>query len=423
MTTQFTTQQIAEAFIAHDRNQSATAVAVGCSRETVQRHLRLASEQGLLGTAPVLPGFRISKLTSTPNGDFIQQKPELGPEYTPTDGLGLKGKTTWVGADGRVERQVFMERSSAEQQRAVLDAIIASLKEELPRVAPVPLNEAATLWNDELLNQYTVTDNHFGMLSWREETGADYDLRIAEALLLDWFAAAIQTAPNSHTAVLAQLGDLLHHDGLESVTPTSNHVLDADSRLQKVIRVVIRCFRRIIDMLLAKHQHVHVVMASGNHDPASSAWLRELFATLYENEPRVTVDTSPDLYYAFEWGQTGLYYHHMHKRGVKDLDRTFAGKFREMFGRCRYNYGHGGHLHSDAVVETALMHIERHETLAAPDAYASGGGWMSGRSAKVITYSKRFGEVGRSTLRPEMVVGASAVGVPANDNVKFDKAA
>jgi len=57
------------------------------------------------------------------------------------------------------------------------------------------------------------------------------------------------------------------------------------------------------------------------------------------------------------------------------------------------------------------MYVERHETLAAPDAYAAGGGWLSGRSAKVITYSKQFGEVGRSTLRPEMVAGAAS-----NDN-------
>lgn len=34
---------------------------------------------------------------------------------------------------------------------------------------------------------------------------------------------------------------------------------------------------------------------------------------------------------------------------------------------------------------------------------ASKGGWISGRDAKVITYSKRFGEVSRLTINPEMV--------------------
>jgi len=64
------------------------------------------------------------------------------------------------------------------------------------------------------------------------------------------------------------------------------------------------------------------------------------------------------------------------------------------------------------------MYVERHETLAAPDAYAAGGGWLSGRSAKVITYSRRYGEVARSTLRPEMVAGRYAA---ANDNEQLKR--
>lgn len=63
-----------------------------------------------------------------------------------------------------------------------------------------------------------------------------------------------------------------------------------------------------------------------------------------------------------------------------------------------------GHLHSDEMRSmSTTMKVEQHETLAAPDAFAANGGWLSGRSAKVITYSKRFGEVGRLILKPEMV--------------------
>ena len=46
-------------------------------------------------------------------------------------------------------------------------------------------------------------------------------------------------------------------------------------------------------MLLQKHERVVLIMAEGNHDMASSAWLREVFSTFYESEPRITVDTSP----------------------------------------------------------------------------------------------------------------------------------
>jgi hypothetical protein len=137
---------------------------------------------------------------------------------------------------------------------------------------------------------------------------------------------------------------------------------------------------------------------------------------MYENEPRISVDNSPSLYYAYEWGKTAVFAHHGHKRGVNNVDATLAGMFREMYGRSKYAYAHIGHLHSDEGRKSGLMYVERHETLAAPDAYAAGGGWLSGRSAKVITYSKLYGEVSRLTLRPEMVQGAARMPVAANDN-------
>lgn len=55
------------------------------------------------------------------------------------------------------------------------------------------------------------------------------------------------------------------------------------------------------------------------------------------------------------------------------------------------------------IVESRNMIVEQHRTLAAKDAYASRGGWMSGRSANVITYSAEYGEVARLTISPEML--------------------
>ncbi len=386
------------------------AAALGIGKSALHDSIKRAAEAGLLGTEPVLPGFRISKISNTPSGTFIQQTQERGERFEVPTGHVVKGVSALVDAEGRVIQQWQKTAVETEGQLAAFRAMVDGLKEDLPRITIMPAPQHV---EEDLLNQFVVTDSHFGMLAHREETGADYDLRLAEQLLLDWFAAAVAGAPQAHTAVLAQLGDLLHHDALESVTPAHKHVLDADSRLHKVVRVVIRTLRRVVDMLLQKHKHVHVVMASGNHDPASSVWVRELLATIYENEPRVTVDTSPMLYYAYKWGDTALFYHHGHKRGVAQVDATLAGMFREMFGQSKYAFAHVGHLHSDEGRKSALMYVERHETLAAPDAYAAGGGWLSGRSAKVITYSRRYGEVARSTLRPEMVAGRYSA---ANDN-------
>lgn len=368
-----TDEDLIEAIEKHGSN-TAAASALGMNRRTIDRRVKKLTMRG-----------------HSPQHDMTHMVPE---------GYRVRGVSTYYDADGKPRGQWVKSQIDADALQAMIDAAVAGLSEEIPRepARPVPRET-----NGELLNQYTITDYHLGMLAWGEETGADWDLSIAEDMLVRWFAQAIALAPASRYAVFAQLGDFLHWDGLDAVTPAHHNLLDADTRFQKLVRVAIRVIRRVIRMLLDKHDVVYVLMAEGNHDPASSIWLRELLHAMYEHEPRVIVELSPDPYYCIEHGDVALFYHHGHKRKVKEIDAVFAGKFREVFGRTKFAYAHMGHLHSVDVKETPLMLIEQHRTLAAPDAYASRGGWLSGRDAQVITYHKRFGEVGRVRVSNLMV--------------------
>lgn len=324
--------------------------------------------------------------------------------HTAPDGYHVKGVSTYYNREGVPTGQWVKTNIDHERQLELLHQAVAALAEEVTPAPAVPL-PPATLGN--LLNCYVITDYHLGAKAWGEETGADWDTAIAENLLLAWFGAAIAQAPAARVAVFAQLGDFLHFDGLAALTPTHGHLLDADTRFQKVIRVAISVIRKIIGMLLLKHELVHVLMAEGNHDLASSAWLRELFAALYANEPRVVVDTRPDPYYCVEHGSTSLFFHHGHKRSPANLESVLIAKFREVFGRTKHSYAHTGHLHHNVLRETNTMQIEQHRTLSAPDSHAARGGWVSGRDAKVITYHREYGEVGRITVSAAMIADLS----------------
>lgn len=307
----------------------------------------------------------------------------------------IKGTSTLYNEEGgRVLTWVKSDTKHDERHAELLDAI----RSKVAPLKPAPKVRAAT--NPDLLNCYVLTDFHLGMLAWGEETGADWDISTAEATIDAWIEEAIARAPKARVGVLAQLGDFMHYDSLEAVTPTSGHVLDADTRFVRMIGVARRALQRCVDRLLRAHEEVVVLHAEGNHDIASSAWLRELFAALYANEPRVSVITRPDPYYVVEHGKVALFFHHGHKRTIKDLDSVLAAKFRSQFGNAEFCYAHTGHWHHLKRRETALMVIEQHRTLAAPDAYASRGGWMSGRSADVITYDANRGEVCRVTVQP-----------------------
>lgn len=317
------------------------------------------------------------------------------------EGYMIRGVSTQYDKDGNVMSQWVKSKVDHEQQLEIIKAVVESMRDEIPRAEPVNLWPADR--NPDLMNLFVLTDYHLGMLSWGEESGEDWDVKIAEDLATRWLEAAIARAPDASVAVLAQLGDFLHWDGLDAVTPSSGHVLDADTRFEKLVRVAVRLIRRIINRLLETHDRVHVICAEGNHDMASSIWLREMLNVLYENEPRVSVDVNPDPYYCVQFGKVTLFFHHGHKVKMGAVDAVFAAKFRKEYGESTYSYAHLGHLHHSHLKESQLMVVEQHRTLAAKDAYASRGGWLSGRSAPVITYHREFGEVARATISPEMV--------------------
>lgn len=176
-----------------------------------------------------------------------------------------------------------------------------------------------------------------------------------------------------------------------------------DGRYTKVVRVAVRILRRTVDLALMKHGRVLVLMAEGNHDQSSSVWLRTLFGALYEKEPRVQVIDSPLPYYAYQHGNTMLAWHHGHLKKTDQLPLLFAAQFPKIWGGTKYRYAHTGHLHHVEEREHSGMIVTQHPTLAARDAYAARGGWISERSATAITYHSQTGQVGRVTVSPEML--------------------
>lgn len=388
------------AFEANGRNKTHAAAALGLRRNTYCNRLDLALSRRLSVE------MAIARVTTSRDGDgnvtatHTMETVDRGPGAPETLPGFVPVRRTIHRIGGEVvedwERQ---ERTDVARAEA-LGAAARAMAETLPRAEPVT-PPAVTM--AALCNLYTLTDSHVGMLAWRYEGGADWDLDIAERVLVNCFEAMIAAAPAAERCVVNQLGDFVHFDGLEAKTPTSGHILDGDGRFEKVVQVAVRVLRRVVNSALAKHARVHVIMAEGNHDIASSVWLRTLFAALYENEPRVTVEQSPLPYYAMQHGKTMLAFHHGHLKKNDQLPILFASQFPGMWGETTKRICHTGHRHHVEIKEHSGMTVVQHPTLAARDAYAARGGWHAERKATAYSYHVEHGEVGSVTITPEMV--------------------
>jgi hypothetical protein len=335
---------------------------------------------------------KAAKVGYSPEHDFTRPVP---------DGYTAKGVSTYYNKEGKPTGQWVKASIDNERQQQIFRDALNAMASTLPRLDPIIAPEQ---FNADLLTMYTLTDAHIGMLAWhRENMQADWDLQIAEAVIVGCFEQIIKCSPDSEMAILNQLGDLLHYDGLSAVTPTSGHVLDADGRFTKMVEVAVRVLRRIINMLLAKHPKVHVILAEGNHDMASSVWLRTMFKALYENEPRITVDDSALPYYAYEFGDVMLTFHHSHLKKFGAMREIIPAMFSEIWGRTKKRYCHTGNYHHTKEESQTGLTVFQHPTLAARDAYASRGAWFSDREVCSITYHKKFGQGMRVYACPEML--------------------
>lgn len=316
----------------------------------------------------------------------------------------LMGKVTVQrGAEGQVERT--WERQSPDQIRFLeaLKIAAAEMATDLPRAEPTPAPDRTQA---DLCNLYSYFDYHVGMLAWNREGGDDWDLNISENTLHQSFAAALDQSPPAAKAIVCIGGDWVHIDGLLPLTPASKHVLDADGRFSKIVQVAIRGIRHLVRGALEKHATVELVVMEGNHDESGSVWLRHMLGALYEDEPRLTVNDSELPFYVSQWGTVMLGFHHGHKVKNEQLPLLFAAQFPQMWGATTKRSIHCGHRHHVDEKEYNGVTVIQHPTLAARDAYAARGGWIAERAIQAICYHKRYGQVGRVFVTPEMLRAA-----------------
>lgn len=316
------------------------------------------------------------------------------------DGFKVKGVSTYYNADGKPSGQWVKSSADEQRRQEIIKETYEAMSGDLPRVDRIVYKGVPL---QTLCNLYVMTDCHVGMLAWHKEGGKDWDLKIAERTLTGCFEQMVMSSPHAGTGIVAQLGDWLHSDGLLPVTPTNHHVLDQDGRFSKIVQTSVKILRRLVDFALERHEQVIVLMAEGNHDPASSIWLRTMFRALYENEPRVHVIDSELPYYVYQHGETMLAFHHGHIKKNDALPILFASQYPKIWGETVKRYAHTGHRHHVEEKEHSGMTVLQHSTLAARDAYAARGGWMSERQVSAITYHAKFGQVSKITVIPEML--------------------
>jgi hypothetical protein len=321
----------------------------------------------------------------SPDHDMVHPVPES--HY-------LKGTSTLYGEDGSIKAQWVKSNADRDMLVEFSQELAANIAET---VTPIKPRKPAKIARDpDRLVVYPLGDAHIGLYCWAADSGGDWDTTVAEEVMTEAFDYVLTNSPNTETALIVNLGDWLHTDTLSNTTRASGHQLDVHTKWSKIVGLSIKLMRKLIDSALLKHEKVHVINEIGNHDEQSAILLQHAINAAYQNEPRVTVDMSPDVFHWFEFGNNLIGVHHGHKCKPEALYRVMCEDQDEAWGRCKHRTWLSGHVHHESVIDKGSQRVEAFRTVAMPDAYAHTNGFRSPRGQQAITYHIQNGECGRS---------------------------
>jgi hypothetical protein len=320
---------------------------------------------------------------------------KIAPDGPPLDGFRVKGTSVLYDKDGEVTASWIKTDATLPSLEEIGVQVRAALDGYEP---PAPLGSFTAPTDSELVTVYPLADWHIGLLSWKKETGHNYDLKIGQATIKGAMSRLIAGSPNAQQGVVLGLGDLMHADNYRNQTARSGNILDVDGRYPRTLQVATQLIIYTVDLALQKHSSVLLRILPGNHDDQSAIAVTLALSLFYQNNPRVTVDDDAGRFWWWSWGKCFLGATHGDQAKMRDLPLIMATRNPEAWGKSKYRHVYTGHIHKETSIDPGGVRVESFQTPVAPDSWTDGMGYSPTRSVSSITLHKSDGEIIRQRV-------------------------
>lgn len=275
--------------------------------------------------------------------------------------------------------------------------VLSEIKDYLANIV-VPEKIRQGIFEKEYLLEISVPDIHFGKLSWKDETGEDYDIKIASQRYKDAIHDIISKTPTDIVdRILFPIGnDMINIDSRHNMT-TAGTPQDSDSRFKKILLTVKNLLVEVINEL-SEIAPVDVVVVSGNHDYDTMFTMGMVIEAFFSNNPNVTVDNSPKQRKYYQYHNNGLMFTHGNEEKHNDLGLIFATENTKLWGDTKFREVHLGHFHKNkklnftSVDEFQGFQVVIIPSLSGTDFWHKSKGYNSLKQAKGFLYHKEKGK-------------------------------
>ncbi len=280
------------------------------------------------------------------------------------------------------------------------ELIISELKKHAPIYEAIDYNQEQ---DRESLLEISLFDIHFGKLAHKNETGEDYDLKIAEKRFKTALRELLKRVNLKLVRkILFPVGnDLVHVDNIVNTT-FAGTPQDADTRFHKIVTTVKRVLIETIDEL-SLIAPVDVLIVPGNHDTTVTFLIGEILDAWYSKNPNVSVNNAPKLRKYYKYGKNGFQFTHGDREKHLDLGLIFATEQPILWAGTKYRFCQLGHFHKQK--KTNFVSVDTHPgfqiqimpSLSGTDAWHAGKGYASLKQAKAFLFHPEEGLIAEYT--------------------------
>lgn len=371
-------EQIIESVIEHGSGRKA-ANALGISKSTVN------------DTIKRIKGYAAAKGYAPENG-MTNEVPES---------YNVKRVSTLRDGNGGIKAQWVIAEPEKDKNDSLLEAIQNTSTENIKPLEEINLSSESI--NPDLLTTYVSNDLHLGLLIDGKEGEKDWNLEKGLNEAKSAIDHLIKASPESKSAIVVDLGDMVEADNRDNKTKRSGNSLDVDGFHHNIFEESYKLMIYFVQRALEKHETVYFYSLPGNHDDYTAFAVHHVVKTAFSNNPRVIFSSNVCRIQYHQHGTVLLGFAHGDALKPDRAETTMVVDNQKIWSDTLHRYFHFGHVHTYKSQDKALCTVESHRHLMPLNAWAFSHGFRGPLGTmKSISYDANYGEVSRTTYNVTM---------------------
>jgi hypothetical protein len=247
-------------------------------------------------------------------------------------------------------------------KKKVKELILKDIKEEtiqeMKKFSPKYPKITYLKIKDKFLLEPDMPDLHYGKLAWNEESGEDFDIKIAEEFALDCLSSLInQSSVYSIDRILFPIGNDYFNVNDKTNTTVHNTPQQEDTRWQKTFKKGRELAVKMIDML-SVIAPVDVLIVPGNHDEERTFYMGDALECWYHNNPNVNVNNKAIKRKYYLYGKNLIGFTHGYYEKLDKLPLLMSLEQPDWWAMSKFREWQTGDKHYKKEIRTSLKEDE-----------------------------------------------------------------